>query len=115
MKNKNKIIILFGLMILVLIAGTIFLNYEKNAENKFTEDNLTKVSLTKVSTRLSWFVNSLHAGFFVADKLGFYEKAGLKVTNNPGGPDFPAINLVISGTDDFGLISGIDPLLIARS
>ena len=80
-------------------------------------DNITgkAVQDTKVSTRLSWFINSLHSGFLVAEELGFYEEAGLDITNNPGGPDFPSINLVVGGADDFGLISGIDPLLIARS
>ena len=106
---NKKAILIGAVMILVVVAGYVFSQYS------VTGNTIQEGQKTKISVLLSWFINSLHAGFFEADDLGFYDKAGLDVTNNPGGPDFPAINLIISGSDDFGLISGIDPLLIARS
>ena len=39
-----------------------------------------KKELTEITLCLDWTPNTNHTGFFVADKLGFYEDAGLKVT-----------------------------------
>ena len=36
--------------------------------------------LKEITLSLDWTPNTNHTGFFVADKLGFYEDAGLKVT-----------------------------------
>ena len=36
--------------------------------------------LKEITLCLDWTPNTNHTGFYVADKLGFYEKAGLKVT-----------------------------------
>lgn len=36
--------------------------------------------LKEITLSLDWTPNTNHTGFFVADKLGFYEEAGLKVT-----------------------------------
>lgn len=36
--------------------------------------------LTEITVCLDWTPNTNHTGFFVADKLGYYEEAGIKVT-----------------------------------
>jgi NitT/TauT family transport system substrate-binding protein len=54
------------------------------------------------------------AGFYVAKEKGFYSRQNLNVHLEPGGLDFPAIQLVGSGTDDFG-VTGAEEILLARS
>ena len=36
--------------------------------------------LKEITLCLDWTPNTNHTGFYVADKLGYYEEAGLKVT-----------------------------------
>jgi ABC-type nitrate/sulfonate/bicarbonate transport system substrate-binding protein len=50
----------------------------------------------------------------VAKEKGFYEDAGLDVSIQPGGPDFPAIQMVAGGDEQFGVTSA-DQILTARS
>lgn len=62
--------------------------------------------LEQVSIRLEWLHQAQFAGFYVADRKGFYRDHNLDVTINPGGIDFPAVQMVASGSDDFGLEEG---------
>jgi NitT/TauT family transport system substrate-binding protein len=67
-----------------------------------------------VSVRLKWFNQAQFAGFYVAKDKGFYDAAGLDVAVQPGGPDFPAIQMVAGGNEAFGVTSA-DQILVARS
>jgi NitT/TauT family transport system substrate-binding protein len=67
-----------------------------------------------VTLRLKWFHQAQFAGFYVAKEKGFYKSAGLNVDIQPGGPDFPAIQMVTGGNEQFG-VTGADQILIARS
>lgn len=67
-----------------------------------------------VSVRLKWFHQAQFAGFYVAKEKGFYDAAGLDVAVQPGGPDFPAIQMVAGGNEAFGVTSA-DQILVARS
>jgi NitT/TauT family transport system substrate-binding protein len=67
-----------------------------------------------VTVRLKWFNQAQFAGFYVAQEKGFYKSAGLDVNIQPGGPDFPAVQMVAGGNEQFG-ITGADQILIARS
>jgi NitT/TauT family transport system substrate-binding protein len=67
-----------------------------------------------VTVRLKWFNQAQFAGFYVAQADGFYKAAGLDVNIQPGGPDFPAIQMVAGGNEQFG-VTGADQILIARS
>jgi NitT/TauT family transport system substrate-binding protein len=67
-----------------------------------------------VTVRLKWFNQAQFAGFYVAKDEGFYKAAGLDVDVQPGGPDFPAIQMVAGGNEQFG-VTGADQILIARS
>ena len=68
----------------------------------------------ELSVRLSWMINSNQAGFVTASAKGFYEEQGLIVRNHPGGIDFPSIQLVATGSDDIGVQSGGETIIIAR-
>jgi len=66
------------------------------------------------TVRLKWFNQAQFAGFYVAQDKGIYKAAGLDVNIQPGGPDFPAIQMVAGGNEQFG-VAGADQILIARS
>jgi ABC-type nitrate/sulfonate/bicarbonate transport system substrate-binding protein len=67
-----------------------------------------------VTVRLKWFNQAQFAGFYVAKEKGFYKAAGLDVNIQPGGPDFPAIQMIAGGNEQFG-VTGADQILVARS
>jgi NitT/TauT family transport system substrate-binding protein len=67
-----------------------------------------------VTVRLKWFNQAQFAGFYVAQDKGIYKAAGLDVNIQPGGPDFPAIQMIAGGNEQFG-VTGADQILIARS
>ncbi|RBW51234.1 ABC transporter substrate-binding protein [Marinobacter sp. F3R11] len=69
--------------------------------------------LKDVTLRLKWVHQAQFAGFYAAKEKGFYEEAGLNVEIRPGGVDFPAVQMVASGSEDFG-ITGADQILLAR-
>lgn len=66
-----------------------------------------------VTLRLKWVHQAQFAGFYAAKEKGFYEAAGLNVEIRPGGVDFPAVQMIASGSEDFG-ITGADQVLLAR-
>jgi len=67
-----------------------------------------------VTVRLKWFNQAQFAGFYVAKDKGYYQAAGLDVAIQPGGPDFPSIQMVAGGNEQFGVTSA-DQILVARS
>jgi len=98
--------ITFGIMIIVAL---IFAAVSFGGLGTVKPDSGAK----KVSIRLKWLHRSQFAGFYVADKKGFYAKEGLEVTLNPGGTDFPSIQTVVNGSDQFGM-AGSEEILMAR-
>jgi NitT/TauT family transport system substrate-binding protein len=64
--------------------------------------------------RLKWLHQAQFAGYYVAKDKGYYETAGLDVSIQPGGSDFPAVQMVAGGNEQFG-VTGADQILIARS
>ncbi|WP_274650566.1 ABC transporter substrate-binding protein [Paenibacillus humicola] len=69
--------------------------------------------LTKVTLRLRWLHQAQFAGFYAAVEKGFYKDAGLEVDIQPGGPDFPAVQMVASGGEQFG-VTGPDQIVLSR-
>jgi NitT/TauT family transport system substrate-binding protein len=67
-----------------------------------------------VTVRLKWFNQAQFAGFYVAQEKDYYKAEGLAVNIQPGGPDFPAVQMVTGGNEQFG-VTGADQILIARS
>ena len=47
--------------------------------NSSTAENSGSEELTKVSIVLDWTPNTNHTGLYVAQKMGYYEEAGLEV------------------------------------
>jgi NitT/TauT family transport system substrate-binding protein len=66
-----------------------------------------------ITIRLKWLHQAQFAGYYVAKEKGYYKAAGLDVTIEPGGPDFPAVQMVAGGNEQFG-VTGADQILIAR-
>ena len=66
-----------------------------------------------ISIRLKWLHQAQFAGFYFAKEAGYYSARGLDVTLRPGGIDYPAVQMVASGSDQFG-VTGADQILIAR-
>jgi len=66
-----------------------------------------------VTVRLKWFNQAQFAGYYVAKAKGYYQEAGLDVSVQPGGPDFPAVQMVAGGNEQFGVTSA-DQILVAR-
>ena len=58
--------------------------------------------LKEITLCLDWTPNTNHTGFYVADKLGFYDDAGLKVTIVQP-PEGGAEMMTASGQADFGI------------
>jgi NitT/TauT family transport system substrate-binding protein len=67
-----------------------------------------------VTLRLKWLNQAQFAGFYVAQEKGYYKAEGVDVNIQPGGPDFPAVQMVTGGNEQFG-VTGADQILIARS
>jgi NitT/TauT family transport system substrate-binding protein len=67
-----------------------------------------------VTLRLKWLNQAQFAGYYVAKDKGYYSAAGLDVSIQPGGSDFPAVQMVAGGSEQFG-VTGADQILIARS
>jgi len=76
-------------------------------------DSANSGSGGSASVRLKWLHQSQHAGFYAAVDQGYYRDAGIDVTLRPGGPDFPAVQLVTSGSETYG-VTGADQILLAR-
>ena len=66
-----------------------------------------------VTVRLKWLNQAQFAGYYVAQDKGYYKASGLDVSIQPGGPDFPSIQMVAGGNEQFGITSA-DQILVAR-
>ena len=99
----KKTTIAISILAIIIIVGAIFLftNQEK------------ETGLDKVNVRLKWLHQAQFAGFYTAEQKGFYEKNGIDVSLNPGGVDFPAVQMVSGGGEQFG-VTGADQILLAR-
>ena len=70
--------------------------------NSSTAENSGSEELTKVSIVLDWTPNTNHTGLYVAQKMGYYEEAGLEVEILPA-PEGGSSALVAAGGADFGI------------
>jgi NitT/TauT family transport system substrate-binding protein len=57
---------------------------------------------TPVTLQLQWVTQAQFAGYYIALDKGWYAEEGIDLTIIPGGPDQDPVNLVVSGTRDFG-------------
>ena len=76
--------------------------------------HLPAKSLTTVSMRFPLpEVRAPYGPWFAADEKGFYRDAGLKVDFNYGGKATNPVLMVVSRTDQFGVLGGPDTALVA--
>ncbi len=64
--------------------------------------------------RLKWLHQAQFAGFYAAAEQGYYRNSNLDIRIEQGGQDFPAVRMIVSGGEDFG-VTGADQILLARS
>ena len=89
---KMKKIICIFVAVIFVIGGFVFYNKTENKEEELTEITLC----------LDWTPNTNHTGFFVADKLGYYEEAGIKISIVQP-PENGAELMTASGQAQFGI------------
>ncbi|MCF8043381.1 MAG: ABC transporter substrate-binding protein [Desulfarculaceae bacterium] len=71
-------------------------------------------ALTKVSLQLQWVHQAQFTGFYLAQDLGLYRKAGLEVDIRPGGPGIDPLSELATLRCDFAL-SWLSDALVMRS
>src|SRR5439155_228206 len=111
---EEKDCMVWGVSVLFLIVALSL------ADCRTTRRETVATPVERVAVRLKWLHQAQFAGFYCAKELGFYRQKGLDVALEPGGaPDptsplpSPAIQMVSSGSEDFG-VAGADQILLAR-
>jgi len=99
-------------LLFFILCIIIFLTFSVLLVNK-SQDKKHSSNLRKVSVRLKWLDQAQFSGHYVADSMGYYKENGLDVKVNPGGPNISPIQMVVTGTDDFGITSG-NQIILAR-
>ena len=66
-----------------------------------------------VTLRLKWVNAFQFAGYYAAEKLGYYRQAGLDVRCEPGAPGVDVVSEVVSGKAQYGV--GTSSLLLERA
>ncbi|MBW4082567.1 ABC transporter substrate-binding protein [Paenibacillus sp. S150] len=103
--RKAMLILLSSLMLLITACGS--------GQNAKVDSRGDSGELKKVVLRLKWIHQAQFAGFYTAVEKGYYKEAGLDVEIRPGGSDFPSVQMVASGSEEFG-VTGADQIVIAR-
>lgn len=70
-------------------------------------------ALEKVSFRTNWFPQAEHGGWYQAATDGTYEKYGLEVDQQPGGPQVNNLQLLLAGRADFVVLHSSGQILKA--
>ncbi|HZX19575.1 MAG TPA: ABC transporter substrate-binding protein [archaeon] len=116
-KDKHKLILIIAFLIAIVSVAIIFGAFlSPTTQNPIGLSVLPQTNQSnpeKVEVRLKWVHQAQFAGFYVAQEKGYYSKNNLDVQLNPGGVDFPAINMVAGGKEQFGVTSA-DQILFAR-
>lgn len=115
-KNVCKKLSGFLLSLSLILAVAACGNQETSSSTDSNETNTSDDTgeLESVKLVLNWFAQAGHGGIYAADEQGFFEEKGLDVTIEPGGPQISSIQMVASGSAEFGLVHG-DQLVIARN
>lgn len=102
----NKIVknLMTAAIVLVLMASILLTGCTQKSDSDKDE----------VKLRLKWIHQAQFAGYHTAEQKGFYEKNGIDVDIIPGGAESPSIQMVASGSEDFGIV-GMGQLMEARA
>ncbi len=68
-------------------------------------DEAAAEGLTKVRLNLSWVDQAEYAGWYIADKKGYFEEEGIDIEITPGGPDVNTMQILEAGTVDVAMNS----------
>jgi NitT/TauT family transport system substrate-binding protein len=101
--------------LLLLLSGFLIIAGCNNFEKKDSKEKDPK-TLTQISVRYP--IPIIEAGqtpYYVAQDKGFYSEEGLEVKFEMGSKELNPVKMVVSGTDDFAILGGPDPMLVARS
>ncbi|MCG8633099.1 MAG: ABC transporter substrate-binding protein [Desulfobacterales bacterium] len=88
-------LLLFCILLVLIISGC-----DRAAEPESV--NLPKRQSRPVSLQLQWVTQCQFAGYFIGLEKGWYKDADIDLTIHPGGPDIVPVDLVTSGSRDFG-------------
>ncbi|WP_077623657.1 ABC transporter substrate-binding protein [Sediminibacillus massiliensis] len=109
---KKKYLFLLSTLLLLLLAACG--GQDADGASGATEGNAEEAETKSVKLVLNWFEKAQHGGVFAAQEQGYFEENGLDVTIEPGGPQVSSIQMVASGSSEFGLAHA-DQLVIARN
>lgn len=113
----KTLIIALSMILLLSACGAASNSNTAGSTNTGTSEGAAEAAeskeLKKVVLRLKWVHQAQFAGFYTAVEKGYYEEAGLDVEIRPGGSDFPSVQMVASGSEEFG-VTGADQILLAR-
>jgi len=107
----KKSIIVFKFLVYLLIIHVLVVGCGPKAGK-----NEKSKELLKISVRFP--IPIIEAGqipYYVAQDKGFYSNEGLDVTFEMGSKELNPVKMVVSGTNDFAILGGPDPMLVARS
>jgi NitT/TauT family transport system substrate-binding protein len=103
-----------SLVLIFVLAACGNQETSSGANSDETNDSKETAELKPVKLVLNWFAQAGHGGIYAADQQGFFEEKGLNVTIEPGGPQISSIQMVASGSAEFGLVHG-DQLVMAKN
>lgn len=112
--GKKLGMFLLSLLLIFVSAGCGNQEANSGTGSDGKNDNEETAELEPVKLVLNWFAQAGHGGIYAADQQGFFEEKGLDVTIEPGGPQISSIQMVASGSAEFGLVHG-DQLVMARN
>ena len=84
---------LTGLKLRGLLAAVLFLGFMPASADD-------SPPLREITFGLDWYSKAEHGGFFQAQATGIYEKYGLKVNIQDGGPNVNNLQLLLGGKHD---------------
>jgi len=85
---------------ILLMAGCIY--WTGCTSKDSSEPASSEPALTPVSLQLQWVTQAQFAGYYVALTKGWYRDEGIDLSIKPGGPDIVPVDVVASGTAEFG-------------
>lgn len=107
---KTKLIASVIAVAALIGASVYFANRTASVEQADSGDT----TAIRVSVRMKWFFAGTMTGWFAGKQQGIFERHGIDLTINPGGPDNNSVKLVAAGSDMFG-VAGADEVLLARA
>lgn len=97
------------LFVVLAVVAAAFLGCS-SSKSKLPADS----ELTQVTLMLNWYPEAEHGGFYAAKVHGIFEKYGLDVAIQPGGPNAPVAQELLTGRVEFAIGNADDVLLFRQ-